>query len=314
MESYIRRALEYLTKEYKNFVIYPYGKYGRLVKQILNEDFGIQENYVVDNALACSQNREDNDIRDIGYMKEDYEKRDFQILLAVDPAGWNTSLSVHREVDFADITRISDILSRSTYFCPWNHFDEIRTSNWPKISLIECVSRGIYRNKVNGAVVEAGVYRGQTARFINCFFPDRKLYLFDTFEGFDEKDQKMDDDRNLYNMKLDYTGTSVEYVMSQMHHPKNVVIKKGWFPETAKDVDEQFAFVRLDMDLYDPIYSGLDFFYPKMTPGGYIIVHDCRSKNFDGARAALIDFCKKYNLGYMCAADNLGSAVICVGM
>lgn len=52
MESYIRRALEYLTKEYKNFVIYPYGKYGRLVKQILNEDFGIQENYVVDNALA----------------------------------------------------------------------------------------------------------------------------------------------------------------------------------------------------------------------------------------------------------------------
>ena len=318
MENYIRCALEHLTSKYKDFVIYPYGRYGKLTKQILNKEYGIKENYVVDNNVPAGSYSSDDgggyELRDISYMREDYKNRNFQILLAVDPARWNTSLAVHREIDFADISRVSDMLSQSTYFCPWNHFEKVRTLNWPKISLIECASREIYKNNIMGSVAEAGVFKGQTARFINCFFPDRKLYLFDTFEGFNEKDQMMDDDMNFHNEKLDFTGTSVEYVMSRMHYPKNVIVKKGWFPESAQDVEDRFAFVRLDMDLYSPTYSGLEFFYPRMADGGYIIVHDCRSKIFDGARAALIDFCKKYSLGYMCAADNLGSAIICVGM
>lgn len=67
------------------------------------------------------------------------------------------------------------------------------------------------------------------------------------------------------------------------------------------------------MDLYDPIYAGLEYFYPRMEKGGYIVVHDCRSKNFDGARAALLDFCKKNHIGYMCMPDDLGSAIINIG-
>ena len=68
------------------------------------------------------------------------------------------------------------------------------------------------------------------------------------------------------------------------------------------------------MDLYDPIYAGLQYFYPLMEKGGYIVVHDCRSENFDGARAALLDFCKEKNIGYMCMPDDLGSAVINIGL
>lgn len=312
MRKEIGKAIKELIKEgKKEFVIYPFGKYGKLAKEILNEEFGIKERYIVDNFLS----EVNEEIYDINYMKKDYESSNsnFIILLAVDPQGWNISLEIHRQISFVAVERIADILARSTYFCPWNHYESIKTLKWPKIALIECLSREIYKNGVKGAVAEAGVFQGQTARFINTFFPDRKLYLFDTFEGFNKFDQINDDKRNLYNEKIDYSETSEELVLQRMHFPQNCVIKKGWFPESTEDVKEVFAFVRLDMDLYNPIYSGLEFFYPRMQPGGYIVVHDCRSKNFEGARKALIDFCTEKKIGYMCMSDNLGSAVINIG-
>ena len=39
-----------------------------------------------------------------------------------------------------------------------------------------------------GECAEAGVFEGDFAKWINQYFPDRKLYLFDTFEGFDMRD------------------------------------------------------------------------------------------------------------------------------
>lgn len=34
-----------------NFIIYPYGEYGVITKQILNDSFGIKEKYIIDNKL-----------------------------------------------------------------------------------------------------------------------------------------------------------------------------------------------------------------------------------------------------------------------
>lgn len=313
MQDKIRRGLnELINKQGKDkFVIYPFGTYGKITKRILNEEFHVQELYVVDKNKDVEGIR----IEDIDKLKEDYKKKEFDILLAVDPICWDTSLSIHRDLmTFADIERISDILSYSPYFTQWEHFSKINYLSKTKVAPLECIAREIYRNHITGSVAEAGVFQGDTARFINYLFPDRALYLFDTFEGFNQQDQYNDDERDLFNLKIDYSGTSQELVLKKMHYPQKCIIKKGWFPESTKDVDEKFALVRLDMDLYDPIYSGLEFFYPKMEKGGYIVVHDCRSRNFDGARKALIDFCQKYNLGYMCMPDNLGSAIICVGM
>ncbi len=310
MKDKIIKALKYyIDKGVKDFVIYPYGNYGKITKSILNNEFGIKEKYVVDNYIN------DQDVKTVEYLKEDYGKSNFKIIIAVDPVSMKTSTEVHREISsFADNDRIIDVLSWSPYFAPWNHYSEINTMDKPKIALIECIAREVYKNNINGSVAEAGVYKGWTARYINMFFPDRKLYLFDTFEGFNKDDQERDDSRNLYNMKIDYSKTSEELVLNRMYNPNKCVIKKGWFPETTYNIKDKFAFVRLDMDLYDPIYAGLQYFYPLMEKGGYIVVHDCRSENFDGARAALLDFCKEKNIGYMCMPDDLGSAVINIGL
>lgn len=302
----IERSLSLGNKE---FVIYPFGENGKLTKRILNEAFGIQEKYVVDNILCGT----DSNIKSVEYLKEDYKKEEFVVLLSIfyNPPKTN---DVYKQIgNFISIERLVDVLSPSTYFNPKAHNGPVEISADIRYKTIECISREIYINGIEGAVAEAGVYRGATARRINQLFPDRKLYLFDTFEGFDERDQKKDDEANRFNEKLDFTNTSVEFVIDQMCYPENCIVKKGWFPESAAGIEDKFAFVRLDMDLYEPIYAGLKFFYPRMVNGGYIAVHDCRSNYFDGARDALIDFCKENHLNYMCMPDTLGTAVICIG-
>ncbi len=306
----IRSVIEQHTKNgNQKFVIYPFGKIGKMVKQILNDEFGIYEKYVVDNLLY----KTDTNIKSIEYMKSDYEKDDFIVLLAIVYNPPKTNDVFNQIADFVSLERRIDVLSPSTYFNPKSHFSEVAITRDIRHQAIECISREIYKNNIQGAVAEAGVYRGGTARRINQLFPDRKLYLFDTFEGFDKRDQKNEDAANRFNEKLDFTNTSVDLVLNQMLYPNNCIIKKGWFPESATGICDKFAFVRLDMDLYDPIYAGLQFFYPLMSKGGYIAVHDCRSQHFDGARIALIDFCKEKHLNYMCMPDTLGTAVIPIG-
>ena len=44
------------------------------------------------------------------------------------------------------------------------------------------------RMKITGAFAELGVHKGVTAKAIHLMDVDRKLYLFDTFNGFDPRD------------------------------------------------------------------------------------------------------------------------------
>src|SRR5215217_3679490 len=73
------------------------------------------------------------------------------------------------------------------------YFDYIR------LSTLELLSHEIKANNVPGNVAELGVFKGKFARFINQYFPDRSLYLFDTFEGFDQRDGKTEKENNYSN-------------------------------------------------------------------------------------------------------------------
>lgn len=84
--------------------------------------------------------------------------------------------------------------------------------------------------------------------------------MFDTLEGFDDRDYASD---KAFSNIRDYSGlknTSVQLVSDKLPHPENAVVKKGYFLESAKDVDSKFVFVNLDFDLYSPIKAGLEFF------------------------------------------------------
>ncbi|MDR1267295.1 MAG: TylF/MycF family methyltransferase [Holosporales bacterium] len=162
-----------------------------------------------------------------------------------------------------------------------------------------------------GSVAEAGVAHGDFAFMINRCFPDRKLFLYDTFEGHDKKDAEYQARQGYYDedgdslpppplgsvgehisreIKDAYTqalskqlkrpvsslaSEMVAFVKTQMPFPERCIFRVGYFPETAApDTDETFVFVSLDMNFYKPIYAGLEFFYPRLQEGGYIFIHD----------------------------------------
>lgn len=161
----------------------------------------------------------------------------------------------------------------------------------PRRKWLEDFALITYEKNILGAVAEAGVFQGEFASMINSNFPDRILYLFDTFEGFDQRDVMFEEKNSYSDAKAGYLNiTSETLVLDKMKYPENCVIRKGYFPETATDIHEKFCYVNLDMDLYKPTLEGLRFFYPLMTNGGIITIHDYFSQGYEGVNAAVREF------------------------
>lgn len=139
--------------------------------------------------------------------------------------------------------------------------------------------------------------RGDFARWINTYYGNQTLHLFDTFEGFDQRDIVKEEGLSEAAVG-DYSNTSVEAVLEKMPNPDKVVFHKGYFPETAFDIKDSFCFVNLDLDLYKPTYEGLHYFEDKMVPGGVILVHDYFATNFQGPRKAVDQFICETNGRY----------------
>src|SRR6187402_3528402 len=77
-----------------------------------------------------------------------------------------------------------------------------------RLATLELVAHDIYRENIPGDTAEVGVYRGEFALKINAAFPDRKLYLFDTFEGFHDEDKSFDKAKSYHDHDEDFSGTS----------------------------------------------------------------------------------------------------------
>lgn len=179
-----------------------------------------------------------------------------------------------------------------------------------RLSTLELISYQIKEQQLQGNVAELGVYKGKFARYINQYFPDRKLYLFDTFEGFDKRDIKREQQKNYSTGKQNFSQTSVKEVLRRMKFPAQCIPVKGYFPESAKNISDQFVFVSLDTDLYEPIYAGLQFFFARLVKGGYIFVHDYNNDGYKGVKNAVNTFCNEMSIGYTPIPDSGGTVVI----
>ena len=163
---------------------------------------------------------------------------------------------------------------------------------------------------VPGVFAEVGVYKGETARLIHEMDPSRSLYLFDTFEGFSKDDLAHENTHDEKINSIDFSDTSVESVRQYIDGNSNITFYQGHFPSTTEKLGaEKYAFVHLDTDLYQPTLAGLKYFYPKLSGGGVIIVHDY-NHDWEGARRAVDEFAREIPENLIEIADWQGSAVI----
>ena len=165
----------------------------------------------------------------------------------------------------------------------------------------------IKEHNIPGDIAEVGVYRGEFSSHLNAFFPSKKLYLFDTFEGFPEQEIK---DFNNIDGKT-FSETCIEHVLDNMPNKESCIIAKGYFPESIPaDISQEFCFVSLDADLYKPMYHGLNYFWPRMSKGGYIFVHDYGTFYWPGTKEAVEQFCAENNVAFVPIFDRCLSVIL----
>lgn len=154
------------------------------------------------------------------------------------------------------------------------------------------IAARLCEQNLDGNIAELGVYKGDIAWKLNALFPNKKLYLFDTFEGFDTRDIVEENKRGCSRaQKEEFADTSLENVRKRLPYPEQVVIRKGFFPETAVGLENcQYQLVSLDADLYAPTLAGLEYFYPRLISGGIIILHDYNNERFRGAKQAVNEY------------------------
>jgi len=130
------------------------------------------------------------------------------------------------------------------------------------------------KENVQGAFAELGVYQGDTAEILHLMDKEREIHLFDTFEGFTEKDLKNETGKAATYTKHNFADTSIESVKAKLKSDK-FVFHKGYFPESTKNLKTQnYVLVSMDVDLYNPTKAGLEYFYPLLQKGGVILIHD----------------------------------------
>lgn len=176
--------------------------------------------------------------------------------------------------------------------------DTIYQEDYVRAKTFLAVADLINSQHIEGEVAEFGVFRGDFARIINKAFPDRRLYLFDSFQGFVPEEEKKERNRGTSNESFSdaFVDTAVERVMEKMSYPQNVIVKKGYFPESLGGLEERFAFLSLDVDFEESTFKGLEYFYPRMNEGGYIFIHDYNWGFSDSVKQAVRRYEEEYKV------------------
>lgn len=165
--------------------------------------------------------------------------------------------------------------------------------DWDRIhGIIQCG-----KNAPEGLFAEAGVYQGGMCKILGETFPDRCVLGFDTFEGLPVEQWTCKEKHR----PGDFKDTSIEEV-NKFINLTNVKLVKGLFPDSGLPFEnEKFALVHVDFDFYLGIKACLDWFWPRMNKGGFIVFDDYDWHMCPGVKKALDEFPEPLN--YSCGSQ-----------
>ena len=191
----------------------------------------------------------------------------------------------------------------------WVKHTPKNSGDLPRLYALAFNIKQIIAEGVPGDFAELGVFRGNSAAVLAHYARQhgRSVFLFDTFEGFAAKDLSRTD----ANKVRDFAATSVD-MAREVAGDSQVVYVKGRFPETVNADTErrQYAVVHLDCDLYEPMIAGLRFFFPRLSPGGLLVIHDYGGAHWDGVKRAVDEFTTGINERLVQLPDKAGTAML----
>lgn len=187
-----------------------------------------------------------------------------------------------------------------------------------RLYALYCSVENVLKNKIGGVFVECGVWRGGCAMLIakmlvNRKITDRKIYLYDTFDGMttpsnedlDYKGQKASDTfhQKKHNEKADTSDwclANIAEVQSNMgltHYPsENIFYIKGKVEDTIPQniPDDNIAILRLDTDWYASTKHEMVHLYPLLAINGILIIDDYG--HWEGCKKAVDEYVAQHGI------------------
>jgi hypothetical protein len=200
---------------------------------------------------------------------------------------------------------------------------EIKLENFPKYVRRQHLKRfltlyEIYKNllSVKGSIVELGVFRGFSltswAKLSAIMEPEnliRKIYGFDTYEGFPNIHEK--DKNSNYNHEVGHFYTNVHEELTALNdafnkdrflgHVNKVELVKGDCTKTIPEFLEKnphllIGMLFIDLDLYEPTKFALEHFLPRMHKGSILAFDELDNPQWPGETIALLESMNIKNL------------------
>ncbi len=199
---------------------------------------------------------------------------------------------LHPDLD-DDFRKIKDVCMQNTMTTIENLYHVYRAT------------RFIIEKNIPGDFVECGVWKGGNLMMVALTLKllnrtDRRIYLYDTFEGMSKPtdkdvDMKNEDAKQTWDDKQrsdhnDWCYSSLEEVQDNLYstgYPKeNLVFVKGMVEDTMpKTLPNQISLLRLDTDWFESTYHELLHLYPLLSKGGFLVIDDYG--HWKGAREAV---------------------------
>lgn len=224
------------------------------------------------------------------------------------------ALQIAKDMDFSEEHQnLSDLENHEKIII--SVVADLTLSSFEMISAYYRAIKYLNDAKIDGAIVECGVYKGGgiMAALMACQFLNikgRDIYLYDTFEGMPYPDQ-IDAYTTGVSAAEDYMrfirsdGTSgwvrsaledvkkniamINYNECKLHYTKGLV--EDTIPNT---VPRSIALLRLDTDFYSSTKHELVHLYPLVEKGGVIFIDDYGA--FLGSKLAVDDYFESQNI------------------
>ena len=146
-----------------------------------------------------------------------------------------------------------------------------------------------------GAIAELGVYKGGSAMMLAAADPARHLHLFDTFTGHPAVWHRAHDRPGSHSPGSLGDTSVVEVAQRLTGMGAQVELYPGTFPLSFKDcIEDRFAVVHIDVDLWASAKAGLAIFGEALVPGGILVMDDFGTDECPGVKEAVMEYLDLY--------------------
>lgn len=175
-----------------------------------------------------------------------------------------------------------------------------------------CLPSRYWSSGIPGDAAELGVFRGEFAALINAALPERRLHLFDTFEGFHAED--VEEERRLglsrarpgtLRIRMWKRSCAACRIRSAPSYTQGASLRplsRAW--------NSAFPSSRWMQTSMHPLQPPLPLFWERLSPGGALLVHDVNGFQYAGAGRAVREFCAERGVFPTPLCDMHGSVLL----